>query len=176
MTGRPTLRTKTLAELAGGPLTVMQLVERIGVHRQSIYDSLKRSADLGLVHVSGWIGLAPVWAAGSGAPARQKTCRGGILDALAAKPQTLLQLAAVTGYSLGAVTREVALLREMNAIHLADWVRHGGTRGPAQRVFALGPGEDAPKPRRTNQAQRCKDYRARKRHPGAPTIASLLGI
>ena len=64
-----------------------------------------------------------------------------------------------SAWSLSTVTNNINALHKAGEIHIHEWTRQlDGHPGPFGRVWAAGPGKDAPKPRPKTHNQTCREY------------------
>lgn len=86
--------------------------------------------------------------------------------ALKKGPKTIPQLVKLLGIAYDPIARHVQRLRDLQAIHIADWAE--GTDGrKTVMVLALGKGKDAPRPEPLTAAERMRNTRARRRKEAA---------
>lgn len=88
---------------------------------------------------------------------------------------TVKQLAEALDVSQGAVRDYVYALRNLRPrlVRVAEWVEgRSGIRPLWVAAYQMSPGKDAPRPPKKSGAERCREYRQRKR---AKEVQSLLG-
>lgn len=83
----------------------------------------------------------------------------GIQDAC----HTLYELADMSGLSIQTTRHYCNTLHKAQVIHICDW-REDAKGGKTLRVFAMGYGDDAKKPKPMSCKEACARYRARKKH------------
>lgn len=139
---------------------------------------LKAMKDAGLIHVSGWARNAsggfttPLYSAGSSADcdrpqvtAQNRAAPGmqRLLEAIRqAGPLDYREAAALAGLSPNTVKNAgyLDLLVAQGKLHIADWRR--ARKGPMRPVYALGPGQAAPKPQPLTSAEKSRSHRWRR--------------
>lgn len=77
---------------------------------------------------------------------------------LADGPKDAHDIASQSGRNYGYVTEAMAKLRREGACHIVKWLR--GDSGPPRPVYAIGPGEDAPRPKAYTQRMKTKRWRS----------------
>ena len=79
-------------------------------------------------------------------------------------PMKQRELATFLGLGKDTIFIQLKNLRRLGKVHIARYEpQPDGKRGSSSPVFAIGAGEDAPKPRAKTQQERTRSYRARNR-------------
>lgn len=76
---------------------------------------------------------------------------------------TLYELSDMSGLSIQTVRHYCNVLHKARVIHVCDW-REDAKGGKTLRVFSMGYGDDAKKPKPMSSRDACARYRARKKH------------
>lgn len=76
-------------------------------------------------------------------------------------PRGAKEIAAVVGVSSVTARTHLKVMHAAGEVHIARWFK--ASRFVWERIFAIGPGQDAPKPSRMTQQERSRAYAARRR-------------
>jgi hypothetical protein len=174
-------------------LSKEEIAERafIGAATLSGGGYLKSMKEAGLIHVSGWARNAsggfttPLYSAGPSADcarpqvtAQNRAAPGmqRLLEAVRQAGQLdYREAAALAGLSPNTVKNAgyLDLLVAQGKLHIADWRR--SRKGPMRAVYAIGPGEAAPKPQPLTSAEKSRSHRWRRAAvAGASSLAMQM--
>lgn len=178
-----------------GPSHVHRLSELTGLHVATVRRVAQIARKAGQAHVAGHVqlggvgGVANLWAAGPGAdtayqpkprdPAHTgdwatREGAGRVLARLTCGPCSAKVLADECFVSLRATRRHLYDLHAAGRIHLADWLRSTGVGGHYTKVWALGPGPDAPRPKARTKSENFRAWVDRKVEKYGPKIAKRI--
>ncbi len=174
-------------------LSKEEIAERafVGVATLSGGGYLKTLKEAGLIHVSGWARNAsggfttPLYSAGASADcdrpqvtAQNRAAPGmqRLLEAIRqAGPLDYREAAALAGLSPNTVKNAgyLDMLVTQGKLHVSGWRR--ARKGPMRAVYALGPGETAPKPAPLSGAEKSRSHRWRRAAvAGASSLAMQM--